>query len=809
MKRAAVSALAALALLGAGCARELPTIAYDSTPPATTTDLTVRTINDEGVVLAWTAPGDDGTNGRAQAYEIRQRPGNVGFNWDDALPLAGAPLPGAAGVTDSAIVTGLQPDTSYLLALRTIDAAGNVSGTSNAVFFRTTSSLRILAPAAGDGYCNGDSIIIRWPVLPWSGDKVRIELSNYYGYSAVLADSARNEGRFAFADVFDPDHTDGYSIHLEDLGTHLTTRMDGHFTISREAWLSFGDNWDRSVWCRGRPRTISWLTSACTDRTVSIELHDGQGLVEMVAAATENDGTFDWLVGDREDIGALYRLRIAGTIDTAVTAESPRFSIRTPCVPTITSPAAGDTLANGMWILVEFTAEACCSQHYRVELFQDGEACAELGEIWYGGSGSIDFTVAGCGDPGRPYFIRITDAFDGAWSESGAFHIVDGCRFRFSGVSPSEVLAGHEVWTAWQYSSACGSTVDIDIVDDTGYSQVLAAGVPNQGYFNGVMPPMTPGRTGCRIRLRDTQSGVTGYSQPLHVITSPVLVKPDGTGDYATIADAVRAVGDGFVIELDDGVFDGAGNGEIVVDDRILTIRSRSGVPEACVIRAPGSDFIFKFVDCAAGVTVEGLTIRDYWVHLGGTNAVLAGVNSRLNVSNCRFHNLRVTSPTGSARGGAISLDGSQATIRDCLFHDIRMEGTVYNAGGGIHVKGSSVVRVEACTFAAINSFLGAAVHVDVGALTVERCIVFGNRGTTIEVIAGSLAVSCCDVFGNGDGDWVGDLAGRLGSAGNISLYPGFCDLYLSDYRLQADSPCRAEANDCGGGIGAFGVGCE
>jgi len=86
---------------------------------------------------------------------------------------------------------------------------------------------------------------------------------------------------------------------------------------------------------------------------------------------------------------------------------------------------------------------------------------------------------------------------------------------------------------------------------------------------------------------------------------------------------------------------------------------------------------------------------------------------------------------------------------------------------------------------------------------------VFGNRGTTVEVIAGNLTVSCCDVFGNGDGDWVGDLAGRLGSAGNISLYPGFCDLNLPDYRLQADSPCRAEANACGGGIGALGVGCE
>lgn len=62
------------------------------------------------------------------------------------------------------------------------------------------------------------------------------------------------------------------------------------------------------------------------------------------------------------------------------------------------------------------------------------------------------------------------------------------------------------------------------------------------------------------------------------------IVKPDGTGDFATIQAAVLAADNGDVIELTDGVFSGTGNRDIGYGGKSLTVRSQSGNAEACII---------------------------------------------------------------------------------------------------------------------------------------------------------------------------------------------------------------------------------
>lgn len=84
--------------------------------------------------IYWTAPGDDGDQGRASEYMIRystQRPLNVESWWRNSTFLA-SPLPGPPYVTDSILVdlriTGA--DTLYIL-LKTADEVPNWSDPSN------------------------------------------------------------------------------------------------------------------------------------------------------------------------------------------------------------------------------------------------------------------------------------------------------------------------------------------------------------------------------------------------------------------------------------------------------------------------------------------------------------------------------------------------------------------------------------------------------------------------------------------------------------------------------------------------------
>ena len=119
----------------------------DGTAPAAVTDLSASTNSDStgSIELAWTAPGDDGLDGLAASYEIRVSESPIA---DDAgfelgIPVS-APAPSTPGTAETLVVSGLQPEADYWIALKTADESGNESALSNVA----TAATRDEAPAA-------------------------------------------------------------------------------------------------------------------------------------------------------------------------------------------------------------------------------------------------------------------------------------------------------------------------------------------------------------------------------------------------------------------------------------------------------------------------------------------------------------------------------------------------------------------------------------------------------------------------------------------------------------------------------------
>jgi hypothetical protein len=83
----------------------------------------------------------------------------------------------------------------------------------------------------------------------------------------------------------------------------------------------------------------------------------------------------------------------------------------------------------------------------------------------------------------------------------------------------------------------------------------------------------------------------------------------------------------------------------------------------------------------------------------------------------------------------------------------------------------------------------------------------FNTGGGVLADMTGAVfSLSCSDLFGNAGGDWTGPIAGLLGTDGNISADPLFCDAGLEDFSLDSLSPCL-NWSGCEQ-IGAFGHGC-
>lgn len=139
----------------------------DAVPPADVADLTVVHVDGNSVQLQWTAPGDDGNIGEADYYDLRYALYPITEeNWEEAVQVSGEPVPISAGTVQSMIITGLNTDTTYYFALKSVDKASNISGLSNIVEARTTVVEDTIPPAGIFDLriqsLSSESVVVSW-----------------------------------------------------------------------------------------------------------------------------------------------------------------------------------------------------------------------------------------------------------------------------------------------------------------------------------------------------------------------------------------------------------------------------------------------------------------------------------------------------------------------------------------------------------------------------------------------------------------------------------------------------------------------
>ena len=93
--------------------------------------------------LVWTAPGDDGTIGRATVYDLRISStaisGTDTLSWWNAASIVNmaSKVPALSGALDSMAVTNLLSNTRYYAIIRAADEVPNWSGFSNVAVIDT------------------------------------------------------------------------------------------------------------------------------------------------------------------------------------------------------------------------------------------------------------------------------------------------------------------------------------------------------------------------------------------------------------------------------------------------------------------------------------------------------------------------------------------------------------------------------------------------------------------------------------------------------------------------------------------------
>jgi hypothetical protein len=132
----------------------------DGVPPGAVTDLSADFVGPNELGVFWTAPGDDGSVGTADSYDLRIATFNITEqNFAAAIPANDPPNPAVAGTPQTYWFTGLSPSTQYRVALKTRDDAGLWSPLSNVLTVTTMSS-------GGGGGGGGRTEILRAKPVP-------------------------------------------------------------------------------------------------------------------------------------------------------------------------------------------------------------------------------------------------------------------------------------------------------------------------------------------------------------------------------------------------------------------------------------------------------------------------------------------------------------------------------------------------------------------------------------------------------------------------------------------------------------------
>jgi hypothetical protein len=219
--------------------------------------------------------------------------------------------------------------------------------------------------------------------------------------------------------------------------------------------------------------------------------------------------------------------------------------------------------------------------------------------------------------------------------------------------------------------------------------------------------------------------------------------------------------------------------------------------------------------------------------------------------TDCVFEGNSSGAPMGGLGGGGLCCSGSPALV-NCTFSGNRCDN---GSGGGLCFtpdSDSDHLSLVGCIFTSnwVQGMCGAGMLAwDLWghdpSFTIRNCTFYGNGGHTMLYEGGALCIignssailentvvafsrggeaiwcdgpssptlRCCNIYGNPGGDWVGCVEGQIGTSGNISANPLFCDTLSGDFSVEACSPClpgnHPDGYDCGGVIGAMASGCE
>ncbi len=415
--------------------------------------------------------------------------------------------------------------------IRVRDVDGHPADVIPAVFtISATPAIIVTAPVGGENWGIGSVQTIRWASTNTSG-RINIEISRDNGssWSMLEADLVDNGGHFDW-NVTGP-AADFCLIRVSDTDGDPVAVSPAPFRISRVPSLTVMSPNGGEVWTIGSNQNITW-TSANTGGPVKIELSRNNGDDYIIlAAATDNDGTFGWRVNGPASLTCL--IRISDAQGTVFDISDQVFGIVPEPDITVTRPNGGERWQIGNAELLTWTSNGT-SGFVKIDLSRDNGMSWKTIANSIQDNGEYDWTVTG--PASQNCLLRVQDPNTGAMDVSNAtFNIAVAPDFTV--ITPN----GGERWdmgsqqTVTWNSAAPDGNVNIYLSRDNGENYNFLAGVPDNGQWNWTVTG--PPSDYCLVLIGNINGSPFDVGDAVFSILPPpslTVTAPNGGEDWQT-----------------------------------------------------------------------------------------------------------------------------------------------------------------------------------------------------------------------------------------------------------------------------------
>lgn len=316
----------------------------------------------------------------------------------------------------------------------------------------TNCVVEVVAPNGGEGWTIGQEYEIQWNTSGACGEFVDILLLHNGSPCKILADNYENSGTFQWSCDFCRDLGLHYTVQVIDLLTGSLDESDAlfdiNFDLSCPLTLLSPNGGER--WVEGTEQEIRWVPNDCFG-SVALSLRRNGRFARWLASATQDDGSFTWIVRRAEPDSTGYSVYIgnAGGGDqsdtTFIIAPSPE-----PCRMEILEPNSQTVWRAGSSPEIVWTVQDCYGTakiewmfnsqvRNRIDTTNDGRFQTHLWRGSYEGP---------CG-----YSIRITDSLTGTVATTDGSFCMTPCAMTVTYPAEGDTLyEGRLDWVRWELS---------------------------------------------------------------------------------------------------------------------------------------------------------------------------------------------------------------------------------------------------------------------------------------------------------------------------------------------------------------------